>query len=134
MSYRWLFKGLLVGSLLGSMSEPLLAQNRIRQQSRSRAIATGENSVAASQVRQYATQTGTNPQQRLTIEQYGASHATANGTDNAVITNIDQESHQQGSRYGYGDRSNVQRARINGKATGSSNRIFSDTRQYNWQN
>jgi len=135
MLQKWLYRSVLVGSLLGLLTEPLLAQNRIIQQSSSRATATGNNSVAASKVQQSATQNGSaNPQQQLTIEQYGSSSATADGENNFVITDINQESHQQGSIYSNSDRLNIQRATINGKTTGNNNRVFSNTRQYNWQN
>jgi|GEM_PF-6620867 len=130
---KWLYKGILVVSLL-SCTEPLLAQNRIIQQSSSRATATGKNNVAASQVEQYATQNGSaNSQQRLTIEQYGSSSATANGENNTVVTDIYQESHQQGTSF-IGDRQNIQRATQNSSAAGRNNRVFSHARQYNWQN
>ncbi|MEL6929894.1 MAG: hypothetical protein AAFO95_14810 [Cyanobacteria bacterium J06600_6] len=135
MFHQWLFRGVFVCSLLSLLAEPLGAQNRIIQQSSSRATATGRNSFAASQVRQSASQNSSaNPQQGLTIEQYGSANATADGNNNVVISNIDQESDQQRSRYITGDRQNVQRATINGRAWGRNNRVFSNTRQYNRQN
>ena len=134
MFSRWLYRSVLVGSLLSLSAEPLLAQNRIIQQNSSRATAVGENNFAASQVQQRASQDGSgNPQQQLTIEQYGSSNATADGENNVVITDIYQESHQQGS-YGTGNRQSIQRAIQNGRAIGRNNRIFSNIRQYNSQN
>ena len=129
---KWLYKGILVVSLL-SCAQPLLAQNRIIQQSSSRATASGNN-FATSQVQQSATQNGSsNPEQSQTIEQYGHSSATANGENNTVIGNIYQQS-QQESNSGTDSRRNIQRATQNSLATGRNNRVFSKIRQYNWQN
>ena len=132
MLRQWLYRGVLVGSLLSLSAKPLLAQNRIIQQSSSRATATGENNVAVSQVRQYATQTGSTAQPQ-TIRQYGHSGVTADGENNKVIGEIYQESIQ--NRGNYSDRqTSIQRATINNTVKGYSNRAVSNTRQYNFQN
>ena len=141
MFSRWLYRGVLVGSLLGLSTEPLLAQNRIIQQSSSSATAVGENNFAASQVRQHATQNSTTQPQ--TIEQYGHSSVTAEGENNTVVGDIYQESIQdRGSKYKYSDperyaernrQTSIQRATINSTIKGGNNRAISNTRQYNLQ-
>ncbi|MEL6580246.1 MAG: hypothetical protein AAFQ14_10865 [Cyanobacteria bacterium J06621_12] len=128
-----LFKLLSGGFLaVNLVSQPLLAEQKIRQQGNTSATAAGNNNFAASQVHQSATQNRLhNSRRRQVTEQRGESRAAANGQDNTVVSDIDQDSRQ--NQAGRSQRAK-QTATGNAAATGRNNRIISNTGQYNLQN
>ncbi|MEO0927598.1 MAG: hypothetical protein AAFY63_17175 [Cyanobacteria bacterium J06643_13] len=129
MLVKLLSGSILVASLL---SQPLLAEQKIRQQGSTSATATGNNSFAASRVHQSATQNRAgNYNLQQGIDQKGQSSAAGNGKDNTVVSDISQDSVQNQAREN--QRAN-QAATGNATATGRNNRLINNTGQYNRQN
>lgn len=132
MWQKWLCWGILATSLI---PHPLLAEQKVIQQGSTSATAVGRNNFAASRVHQSANQTRQeNSGQQQVIEQEGDSSVVGNGQDNTVVNDIIQSSQQnQDRRVNSHNQQGIQRARGNASATGTNNRIISNTGQYNLQ-